>query len=456
MTFSTPKHETSKPIPIPRRGISGFPGIFLHILLTLTAAMIPTGASAISNTGRLPTAAVQLISISLLALLAVYIIRTGKLAGKKSRGLIPLLGFIAAVTAYAGQSAIPAAMVISLVFFIGEGSVLIATQSSKNAVWLPLVPLAALGISLATCQSMDTALLCLLPLPAALALAFGTRSSAAKETGLTRVGVICLTSLCLGLTALGFGAWFLYRALGTLEPAAIQALLDDIRAELILSITQIEMQSADGLVRPLEDKTELVSDVVTLTINLLPGAAVVLCNVAAALSQLIALTGLAAYGFGSSITSRVKVYRISAISSFVFLAAWVVSLIANAETSTLIGTVAENFAIILTPGLALAGFIRLITSLARKGCAPGCLIFVLIFFLSSISVILLAGYEAISAVFGPLMSKLKPPKEDPPFPPYGGNGNRRSDNPDDSDPSDSSDSSDTSDDDTHHDGPSLF
>jgi hypothetical protein len=111
-----------------------------------------------------------------------------------------------------------------------------------------------------------------------------------------------------------------------------------------------------------------------------------------------------------------------------------------------VGTVAENFTIILLPGLAIAGFLRLVTSMTRKGCSPGCLILILVIFLSSIAFIFLASYEAISAVFGPLVAKLKTPKdEDPPFPPPQGN-----------DSDNTSDSSDSSNDDNDEGGPSLF
>lgn len=452
MTFAPKNHAPSTPVPIPRTGISGAPNIFLHLLLGLTSAFVPVGIASALGASRLPSVAAELLSAALLALLAAYFIRTGKLAGKSSRGLLPILGFVAVFLIYMTQSAITAAVSISVIFFVGEGAVLLATQTKKNAVWLPLIPLAALALSLILCKSADVALLCLLPLPAALALAFGTRSSAAKDTGLTRVGVICLTSLCLGIAALGFIAWFLYQAMGTLELSAIQDLVNNLHTELIQSIMDVHFETKEGITYPFEGQETLVSNAVTLTMNLLPAIGVVLCNVAAAISQMVALSGLTAYGFGASITDHVRVYRISAVSSFVFLVASVVSLVANAETTTLVGTVAENFTVILLPGLALAGFIRLVVTLARKGCAPGCLIFILIFFLSGVAIAVLAGYEAISSVFGPLIARLKPPKHDDDdlFPPRQGNNDDINDrdldndrNNDDSDP-------------PSDDGPSLF
>lgn len=471
MTFTNQKHAPSTPVPIPRTGISRVPSILLHLLLCLTAVMIPLGVASVYGAARIPALAVETISIILIVLMAMYFIRTGKLSGKTSRGLLPVLGFITIFFVYMTQSAILATIGLSLIFFIGEGGVLLATQTKKDAVWLPLIPLAALGLSLAVCRGCDVALLCLLPLPATVAMAFGTRSSAAKDTGLTRVGVICLTSFCLGVTVVGFGAWFLYKALGTLEISAIQNLLDGIRLEITDSILNLHLEANGETLYPFEGHEELITDAVNVTFNILPALGVVIINVISALSQMVTLSGLVAFGFASSVTQRVKEFRISTVSSFVFLAAWVVSLVANAEGSTVVGTVAENFTVILLPGMGLAGTLRLIRTLARKGCAPGCLIFLILpvlFFISVNVIFILAGYEAIAAVFGPLVAKLRPPREDPFFPP-------RQDNPfnhtqdtdvddeafdeddvqDDSDVQDEDDSQDD-DNDSHTDGPSLF
>lgn len=451
MTFTPPKHQRSAPVPIPRTGIGTVPSLLLHILLCLTAAMIPLGLATAFGAVRIPSVAVEIIAVSLLILTAVYFFRMGKLSGKSFGGLLPILGFIALFLIYMTGSAAVAATAISLIFFVGEGSMLLATQTKRALVWFPLAPLAALGLSLAVCTRIDTALLCLLPLPATLALALGTRSSAASEDGLTRVGVICLTSFCLGVTVAGFGAWFLYQSMGTLEPSAIQSLIDHLQAEITGSILELHLDTGNEIVYPFEGKEALISNAVTVTFNILPAIGVVLVNMISSISQMVTLSGLSAFGFGSSVSDHVKEYRISAISSFFFLVACIVTLIANAESSTIVGTVAENLTIILLPGLGLAGFLRLISTMARKGCAPGCLIFLLfpiILFLSFNILLILAGYEAISAVFGPLVAKLKPPRDDDsPFPPS---------NDDEGGDENEDDNTSSHDNDSHQDGPSLF
>ncbi len=422
MTFSSPNRDTSTPIPIPRTGITGVSGVLLHILLCLTAAAIPTGMAVIAGASRLLPMAAEILSVVLLILVGIYFFRTGKLSGKKSRGMLPLLVLTAIFLVLATQSAVPAAIAFSLVFFIGEGAVLLATQPSGSLVYFPLVPMAAFGLALLTCKGIDISLLCLTPLPATIALAWGTRSSAAKDTGLTRVGVICLTSLCLGITVAGFAAWFLYQALGSLSVPTLQAFIEELRQALIASVMDVQLETHEGLVHVFEGKEQLVTDVVNITINILPGVAVVLVNLVSAMAQMVTLSGLVAFGFGESVTDRVRDYRISAVSSFVFLAAWITSLIANASTTSMVGTVAENFAIMLLPGVGLAGFLRLMRTMARKGCGIGCLIFPILLIpgFSAYGFFALAIYEAVASVFGPLVQKLKPPKNDDDdlFPPH--------------------------------------
>lgn len=457
MTQTTQKHETSRPIPIPRTGITGAPNLLLHILLCLTSIMIAAGAANAFDALRVPRLAVEIFGGVLLLLIGVYFFRIGKLTGKMSRGFLPVLIFGSVLLIYLTSSTILAAVCFSAIFYMGEGAILLATQPKKSLVSFPLVPLVAFGVAALVCKELDVALLTLIPLPATIALAQGTRSSAAKENGLTRVGVICLTSLCFGITVVGFGLWFLHQSLGTLEISAIRDMLDTLRTQVTAQILELNLTSGQETIYPFQGQEALVADTVAITINILPGIFVAFCNIVATLAQMLTLSGLTAFGFGDSVTGRVKAFRISVVSSFVFLLAWIVALIANAESTTLVGTVAENFTIILMPGMALAGFLRLTITLAKKGCAPGCLL-ILVFFIPCVSTyafIIFAMYEAIAAVFGPLVAKLKPPKNDDDhiFPPQGG----QDDNNDSDDSNQNNNDNDNdNNDNTNDQGPRLF
>jgi hypothetical protein len=201
-------------------------------------------------------------------------------------------------------------------------------------------------------------LLCLIPFPAAIGLALGTRSSAAKKDGLTRVGVICLTSLLMGLS-LTLGAAYLFREVtGTLSISSVAQHLDLLREQVTALLQERADAVAESLSRPFthDDVVNAVNGV----FNLLPAFLVVGINFLTAVAQMILLSSLHAFGFSESVTDRVRDFRISVISDGVFLLAGAVMLFSPTDTATVVGTVAENLFIILQPGLALAGVLRIL------------------------------------------------------------------------------------------------
>lgn len=410
MTPTTPKNATPPPtaVPIPRKGIAGVPGVLLYVLLTLSALMLPLGVSVLTGTSFFKAQGAEAVFLIYLILLGFYFSRTGKLVGKGTRGITPLLILSAFLSYGVIGSIIPAAIAFSLFFAIGEGAVLTAAANRLQGWLCLLIPTISFGLALFLCRDLGVAALVLLPCPAALTLAFGTRSSAGKDTGLTRVGVICATSLAFGVTLLAFSAWYLYEALGTLTISALKDLLDSIRQALIEALKSYEITQGDTVILSLADKEAEVTNAVNSMINTLPATLVVLCNVVAAFSQMIALSGLRAYGFGSSVTDRVKDFRISLVSAVIFLLSWLVALIAVGDNnaSTLIGTVAENFFIVLTPGLALAGIFRFARTMAtRMGCGFFLLMALACFVLYIPAIVAL--YESVSLILTPVFAKRK-------------------------------------------------
>ena len=410
MTPTTQKNTTPPltVVPIPRKGIKGAAGILLYVLLTLSCLILPLGVSVLTGKSFFTPTAAEAIFLLYLILLAVYFSRTGKLVGKGTRGITPLLIFVTLITCGMTGSFIPAAVIFALFFAIGEGAVLVASATSLQG-WLSLlIPTVSAGLSLFLCRDFSAMALALLPCPAALTLALCTRASAGKETGLTRVGVICATSLAFGVTLLGLAAWALYEALGTLQLSELKEALESLRVFLIQALMSYEISSGDTVILSLADKEAEVTNVVNSMINTLPGTLVVLCNVVAAFAQMITLSGLKAYGFGDSVTDRVKEFRISVVSAVIFLLSWLVALVAVGDNnaSTVIGTVAENFFIVLTPGLALAGIFRFARSMAAR---MGCGFFILIAFTCFVLYVppIVALYEAVSLILSPILAKRK-------------------------------------------------
>ncbi len=424
MNSSTTQKETPPlPItPIPRRGIPGMAGVLLYIILTISALMLPLGITFFLGVSFMDATTANGISLLYLILLLIYFWRTTKITRKVSRGVTPMMIAGALFSYYFLGSMLPAAVLFALIVVIGEGAVLLATATSGQGILFPVIPLLAYGAALLLFGRFDIALLALIPFPAALTLAAGTRSSAGSEKGMTRVSVICLTSLVLGATIVGLAAWFIYQALGTLEPTVLFEQINVLREKLVIALVEIKINIDGKVSQPLLGKEAEVANIVNGFINTFPGTLVALINFVTAMSQMITLSGLRAYGFEKSLSERVRDFRISVVSSVVFLLSWIIALVAVGEntSSTMVGTVAENMTTILMPGLALAGFFRFTRSMARKGKRPGCFLFLVLLLIPCFLLyvpMILAFYEVALSVFGPIFAKFKRPSgkdDDPP------------------------------------------
>ena len=99
----------------------------------------------------------------------------------------------------------------------------------------------------------------------------------------------------------------------------------------------------------------------------------------------------------------------SLLACVVFLIATLSMLLDTGTTSSFFGAVAQNLYIILLPGLALAGLLRMTRSLTKKGPrAMGCLFYVIIlgFCLLFFAPMILAAVEVIGHIFASVSSKL--------------------------------------------------
>ncbi len=407
-----PAPEKAPLVPIARTGLPTAPSVILHILIALSAAMLPACAvGMIANPGESASLlfGIEIAAAVLSFLQIAYLWR----ACRRARGLIPIIAVFGVFSYLATASFIPLSMGLSLLFAVGLGSVLLAVSPRKALVWFPLVPMGAFALSLAVTRDPLTALVCLTPFPAAIALAQGTRTAAAREDGLSRVGVICLTSLALGASVAAVAAVLFYRALGTLEISAILEWLDKGRTLLTDTLVSMELTipSATGEEIPVD--AAYAENLVNQAFNLIPALAVVSINILSTLSQMIQHAALSAFGYGESVSDRVRLFAMSAISGAVFLIGYVTVWISGTDASTLVGTVAENVVLILQPGLALCGLLRFMAFLTarrgRGGC--GCLLFIILPILLFSAPVVLAFYEAISLTVGRLISRLKPPRD---------------------------------------------
>lgn len=414
-----PTSESLPLHPIPRSGLPGAAGTVLHIFLILATALVGIGICAMRTTSQTEVYIAQAVSGIAMLLLVVYLWRVARSA----TGILPVLILVGVFLAYLTNSLIPSAVLCGLIFSVSQGSTLLAVQTKKNLLWFPVVAMVAYALTLAVSRDPIGSLAVLIPFPPMVVLALGTRDSAAKENGLTRVGVICATSLALGLSLGAMILLSVYRHLGTLDPTVLAEALEAFRLNLIDQIVSTEIPT-EGLNREaLEELESLfsyssVSNMVNGIFNTLPAMAVVTVNLIAAAVQMIQHAALRTFGFEESVTPRVKAYHMSLISCIVFILAYLVSLLEGTETSTLAGTVAQNVYIILLPGLAMAGMLRITKGLVRKGPrGMGCLFFVIILIPCLLLFVpfVFAAVEVIGHVFSSLTAAIKPPDDNDPF-----------------------------------------
>lgn len=398
-------------VPIPRNGLRGSSGTMLFLMLILALSTVGIGLSTPFITTPTALTVAEWITGASAVILILHLWRV---AGR-AKGIFPILILTALLIAYLSSSVIPAATLIALIAAVSLGALVLSVMTAKQMTWAPLPLILAYAITLAVCRDAVAAITCLLPLPAAWALSFATRRSAERENGPTRVGVICATSLALALSVVALISLFLYRALGSLSPATLTAALDAVREQAITWFTSLELPAeATDEIRALFSR-ENAEIMVNAAINLLPGYLIATVNVLVAIAQLLFQASLVSFGCGASLTDRVRVFRMSAISCVVFTAAYLLTIIGNSETSTLWGTVAHNVYVVLLPGLAFAGLLRLLAGISRH--RTGCFSLLLLLFTPLLLILIPlvpAAVEVIGRGASFLASKLRPPEDGDP------------------------------------------
>ncbi len=415
-----PHTEPAPLCPIPRSGLRGTPGIILHILVAIAAALMGIGICAMGTTSQTQIDIAQAVSAVAILLLVVYLWRVTRTV----KGIVPILIFLGIFLTYRTSSILPAAVLCGLIFAVSQGSVLLALQPNDKLLWFPIIPIVAYAATLVVSGDPVGSATVLVPFPPMIVLAWGTRNSAEKQDGLTRVGVICATSLAMGLSVGIMALVGVYRHLGTLDPAVLMDALEAFRTALIDEIASTEIPTEGLNEEAIEEIKSMLSyanvtNAVNSVFNLLPAVAIVVINLTSTAVQLIQHGTLRAFGFEDSITDRVRAFRMSLISCVVFLVAYLIAFLEafmeGSAVSSLTGTVAQNIYIILLPGLAFAGMLRLIRRLARKGPqGMGCLFFfvILIPCLFLFAPFLFAAIEVIGHIFRSITDSIKPPSDD--------------------------------------------
>lgn len=405
------------PQPLLRRGLPTQPLWLLSIVAALSAAMLTGGISYLSGSCQLNAVAMEILSAAMCVLILFCLFRVRK----SHRWLAPLLLIVGGLLYAVCGSFSLSALVLALPAAVGFSALLLAVSEKQVLSRLAFIPLAAYGLSLLLCRDPLLSLLSLLPFPAAAALAFGTRAAAdGREDAPGRVGVICLTSLCLGICTVGVALLLLGRHLGTLSAAHLSTWLEELRTSLSRAIVETMQQVADALPEQTDSQTVLITvpteeearNTVNYLINIFPGMAIVLCNIFAALGQVVLHGCLTAFGYEASVRGQVRRFRMSVMSCIVFLLAAIITTVTSLASgdSTIVGTVAQNISLILQPGLILIGILRIFSRPARRvGCLSFLLLLMLPFLLLYASP-LVAAYAAVATILDAVLAHVRPPE----------------------------------------------
>ena len=379
--------------PIERKAPTGVAAVFLYILVTLSAAMTGVGLRFMYAPIPALATAVEIASAVVMILILLYVWKGVPTA----KGLLPAAVIGGGILVFFTSSLLPAAVLLSLIFAVGGGGFLISVLPKKALALCLLIPAAAYGITAAVTLDPLSGCLALIPFPALIALGLGTRHSASREDGLTRVGVICLTSVTLLVTLAVTVLLVLVLSMDGFRLESLPTYFEDFREAYIRELIAEYNLQLESLEIPPNTPPEVVevltqkmtykeaANMVNTVVSLLPCVLITLINIIATLAQLLLQSALRAFGHEASITDRVKVFRMSLLSCVVFTVAFFgalgfwMDLIAGSESS-LGGVIALNLCVILLPGLALAGLLRIVEWIKKKSPrGVGCLLTALIF-----------------------------------------------------------------------------
>ena len=279
---------------------------------------------------------------------------------------------------------------------------LVHFHDPKKHWYLLSLPLLAYGAAALITGDPLRALLTLLPLVCAIVAAVCMLCYTARTNATVLITVALVAALAIaGIVALG--------VTGQLYGNPIVNLASDLRTSITDFLTQSRAMYAQmGMALPLTDVD--ISNAATLLVNLLPGLFLCVCSITAFLVWRTLLQLLIAFRTLPRLPFRLAAFSMSKTSAVVFLSFYIVSLFANSAEVTLFGTVCQNVALVLEPGLALIGFSSIFSKEGARSCLSYVLVIGLLFMLWTNP----ATGVALAACFGAfhiLAAQLLPPQD---------------------------------------------
>lgn len=280
---------------------------------------------------------------------------------------------------------------VFLALLVGGGCgafVLIHFHDPKKHLYLLLLPILAYTAATLITGDPVRGLLTLLPTALAIVAAVCVLLYMRRTDATVLIAVALAAVLAIaGLVTLGVTGGFVGNPIVTLA--------DTVRASITAFLTEARsLYTEMGMRLSLSDVD--ISNTAALLVNLLPGLFLCACSITAFLVWRTLLQLMVAFRTLPKLPFRLAAFSMSKTSAVVFLLFYIVALFANSAEATLFGTVCQNVALVLEPGLALIGF----ASIFSRGGARSCLSYVLVFGLLFILWTNPATGVALAAFFG--------------------------------------------------------
>lgn len=354
--------------------------LFVLALATLQLLIIPFSEDA--NTGLL----------YLFLTLGAYFVMTRSLRAFAGV-LFPVLIVYMLGTAFTPNGGAVAITFLAMVFGGALWGYLILHAATPRGLALLLLPCMTFVIAFLVTGDPMRGLLTLLPLPLGVVCAIcALRCVRVTESVLWGAGAVVLTLAVAGaLTLLATG--------GTL-PGLVPFLTQELRESLMRVFLEARaLYEQAGISLALSDVA--ISNTATVMVNLLPAVFLTLSSVIAFFAFRLLVQTVLVLDELRRVPRRLVEFTVSPMTAVLFLVAFLVSLFAGNDHSTLFGVAVQNFYLVLEPGLILIGFSSLFGPRAPRSCLSMFLLvgFVFILFNDPITGLTLAAfYGAIMTI----------------------------------------------------------
>ena len=292
-----------------------------------------------------------------------------------------------------------------LALLVGGGCgafLLIHFHDPKKHFYLLLLPILSYGAAALITGDPVRGLLTLLPLVGAVVAGICVLLYVRRTDASILIAAALAAALAIaGVVTLG--------VMGGLHGNPVATLADALRESIASFLTESRALYAEmGMKLPLTDVD--IANTAAMFVNLLPGLMLCVCSITAFLVWRTLLQLLIAFRTLPKLPFRLAAFSMSKTSAALFLIFYIVALFANSAEVTLFGTVCQNVALVLEPGLALIGF----ASIFSRGGARSCLSYVLVLGLLFVFWTNPATGVALAAFFGAfhiLAARLLPPQD---------------------------------------------